>query len=84
MRPTAQRPGRCDAPEDFIQSMVKRIIRFRLTIARLQGKWKMSQNRPMEDRTGVATGLEVEGKHGSGWGRDTSVASENQEGTTTL
>jgi len=52
-----------DAPEDFIQSMVKRIIGFRLTITRLQGKWKMSQNRPMEDRTGVATGLKVEGKH---------------------
>jgi transcriptional regulator len=52
-----------DAPEDFIQGMVKGIIGFRLTITRLQGKWKMSQNRPMQDRSGVAAGLEGEGKH---------------------
>jgi transcriptional regulator len=51
-----------DAPEDFIASMVRRIIGFRLTIQRLEGKWKMSQNRPLQDRLGVADGLEQEGK----------------------
>jgi transcriptional regulator len=51
-----------DAPEDFIASMVKRIIGFRLTITRLEGKWKMSQNRPLEDRVGTANGLEEESK----------------------
>jgi transcriptional regulator len=51
-----------DAPEDFIANQVSRIIGFRLTIKRLEGKWKMSQNRPAEDRLGTAAGLEAEGK----------------------
>jgi transcriptional regulator len=51
-----------DAPEDYIAGQVKRIIGFRLTIKRLEGKWKMSQNRPIEDRVGVVAGLESEGK----------------------
>jgi transcriptional regulator len=51
-----------DAPEDFIASMVRRIIGFRLTIHRLEGKWKMSQNRPLADRLGVVEGLEQENK----------------------
>lgn len=51
-----------DAPEDFIASLVRGIIGFRLTIHRLEGKWKMGQNRPLADRLGVAEGLEQEGK----------------------
>lgn len=51
-----------DAPEDFIASLVRGIIGFRLTITRLEGKWKMGQNRPPEDRVGTAEGLEQEGK----------------------
>lgn len=50
-----------DAPEDFITSQLKGIVGFRLTITRLEGKWKMSQNRPMSDRVGVIEGLEREG-----------------------
>ncbi|HTH98163.1 MAG TPA: FMN-binding negative transcriptional regulator [Stellaceae bacterium] len=46
-----------DAPADFIQGQLKGIIGFRLTITRLEGKWKMSQNRPPADRQGVADGL---------------------------
>jgi len=53
-----------DAPEDFVASQVRRIIGFRLTIKRLEGKWKMSQNRSVEDRVGAAAGLEAEGKPG--------------------
>jgi transcriptional regulator len=59
-RPVPWAPS--DAPEDFIASMVRRIIGFRLTITRLEGKWKMSQNRPLEDRVGTANGLEEESK----------------------
>jgi transcriptional regulator len=50
-----------DAPADFIAGMVKAIIGFELTIVRLEGKWKMSQNRPAEDRVGVVEGLAREG-----------------------
>jgi transcriptional regulator len=50
-----------DAPETFIKVMLRCIIGFRLAITRLEGKWKMSQNREMKDRDGVVTGLEKRG-----------------------
>ena len=50
-----------DAPEDYIQGQLKNIIGFEMPIARLEGKWKMSQNRPAQDRIGVAEGLVREG-----------------------
>jgi len=43
--------------------MLRGIVGFRISITRLEGKWKMSQNREMTDRDGVAKGL---GKRGSG------------------
>lgn len=51
-----------DAPADFIEGMLKGIIGFDLTITRLQGKWKMSQNRPKADRIGVVDGLREDGR----------------------
>lgn len=50
-----------DAPPDFIQAHLKGIVGFRLAVTRLDAKWKMSQNRPIADRTGVAGGLRAEG-----------------------
>jgi transcriptional regulator len=50
-----------DAPADYVQSMLKAIVGFELAITRLEGKWKMSQNRPAADRTGVVEGLTREG-----------------------
>ena len=50
-----------DAPPDFVQGMLKGIVGFTIRIARLEGKWKMSQNRPAADRTGVIAGLRAEG-----------------------
>ena len=49
------------APEDYIQAQLRGIIGFRLPIDRLEGKWKLSQNRPEADRRGVIEGLEGEG-----------------------
>ncbi len=46
-----------DAPEDYLKGMLKGIIGFELPIVRLDGKWKMSQNRKAEDRQGVIAGL---------------------------
>jgi len=51
-----------DAPEEFIQGMLKGIVGFAIPISRLEGKWKMSQNRPAEDRVGVVAGLSEEGE----------------------
>ena len=51
-----------DAPADFVQGMLMGIIGFELTITRLEGKRKMSQNRPEADRTGVVGGLIEDGR----------------------
>ena len=50
-----------DAPPAYIASQLKGIVGFELAITRLEGKWKMSQNRPAEDAAGAAAGLSREG-----------------------
>jgi transcriptional regulator len=50
-----------DAPEDYVQSMLRAIVGIEIPIARLEGKWKASQNRPAEDRAGVVAGLRAAG-----------------------
>jgi transcriptional regulator len=46
-----------DAPADYIQSQIKGIIGLELPIRRLEGKWKVSQNRNERDRLAVSEGL---------------------------
>jgi transcriptional regulator len=53
-----------DAPEPFIRSQLRGIVGLRLPIARLEGKRKMSQNRPAADRAGVAAGLAASDRPG--------------------
>jgi transcriptional regulator len=50
-----------DAPADFLASQVKGIVGIEIEIAALEGKWKVSQNRPEADRAGVAAGLRAPG-----------------------
>ena len=50
-----------DAPEPFVAAMLRGIIGIEIEIARLEGKWKVSQNRPQADREGVIAGLREEG-----------------------
>lgn len=45
--------------EDFLDRMTCGIVAFELPIARIEGKFKLSQNRPAEDRSRVAAELEV-------------------------
>jgi transcriptional regulator len=47
-----------DAPHDYIESQIKGIIGLEFSIGRLEGKWKVSQNRSDRDRIGVSDGLE--------------------------
>jgi transcriptional regulator len=47
-----------DAPDDFVQGMLRGIVGIRLPINRLEGKVKMSQNRPAADQAGIITGLQ--------------------------
>jgi transcriptional regulator len=60
--PRAQPWAVTDAPERFIDGQLKGIVGFALPITRLQGKWKMSQNRPPADRAGVVAGLTADGE----------------------
>jgi transcriptional regulator len=46
-----------DAPEDFIAQQVRAIVGLEIQIDRLEGKWKMSQNRSAADIAGVVAGL---------------------------
>jgi len=46
-----------DAPEDFIKSQLKGIVGLELPIQKLEGKWKVSQNRTERERNGVVEGL---------------------------
>ena len=46
-----------DAPEDYLQQMMRAIVGIEIPAARLVGKIKASQNRNAADRAGVAAGL---------------------------
>jgi len=48
-----------DAPESYVDVMLRGIVGFRFAITRLEGKWKMSQNREPQDRVGVVGGLKA-------------------------
>ena len=52
-----------DAPPDYIHAQLKGIIGVEIPISRIEGKWKVSQNLPENDRPGVVEGLRGE-KHG--------------------
>jgi transcriptional regulator len=46
-----------DAPQEYVATMLKGIVGFDLPIERLEGAWKLSQNRNEADRAGVVAGL---------------------------
>jgi len=50
-----------DAPGEFVEQMLKAIVGIEIPISRIEGKWKMSQNRPPADREGVVAGLRTDG-----------------------
>lgn len=54
-----------DAPADYIDSMLRAIVGIEIPIARLEGKWKVSQNRPRADQLGVVAGLQAQGDEAS-------------------
>jgi transcriptional regulator len=46
-----------DAPADYLQQMLRAIVGVEIAVDRLEGKFKLSQNRSAADRAGVAAGL---------------------------
>tara|TARA_R110002167_G_scaffold222826_6_gene427780 strand:- start:675 stop:1322 length:648 start_codon:yes stop_codon:yes gene_type:complete len=57
----AQPWGLDDAPSDYIGMMCRAILGLEIRLSRIEGKWKVSQNRTPADRTGVIDGLRAEG-----------------------
>lgn len=57
-----------DAPADFLDAQLRGIVGVQIVVNRLEGKWKVSQNRPAADRATVAQGL------GSGDSREAEMA----------
>tara|TARA_X000000950_G_scaffold113252_1_gene142520 strand:- start:370 stop:1044 length:675 start_codon:yes stop_codon:yes gene_type:complete len=46
-----------DAPPDYTNALVNAIVGLQISVTRIEGKWKFSQNRNDEDRAGVVAGL---------------------------
>ena len=53
-----------DAPPAFTETMLKAIVGVALPITRLQGKWKLGQNRSAADQAGLKAGYAAEGTPG--------------------
>jgi transcriptional regulator len=49
-----ERPWALDMPADLLRSKMKGIVAFEMEITRLEGKFKLSQNRPETDQENVA------------------------------
>ena len=47
-----------DLPDAYVETMLKGIIGLDILVTRLEGKYKLSQNRPAADRPGVVAALE--------------------------
>jgi transcriptional regulator len=50
-----------DAPPEYVAAQLRGIVGIEIPIARIEGKWKVSQNRTDADRAGVAAGLRTQG-----------------------
>ena len=54
-----------DAPSGYIEGMCRAIIGIEIKLIRIEGKWKLSQNKPEHDRIGVINGLRSQGDEAS-------------------
>lgn len=50
-----------DLPESYVQSMLKGIVGVEIAVNRLEGKFKLSQNRPVADRPHIIAALDARG-----------------------
>ena len=57
----SETPWKMDLPTDYLQNMIDGIVAFEVRITRIQGKFKLSQNRSDADRLNVVAALENEG-----------------------
>jgi transcriptional regulator len=48
-----EKPWQLDVPQKFLETMMDMIVGFEIPISRLEGKFKLNQNRPAADRRSV-------------------------------
>lgn len=58
---TMSRPWVLDTSGSMVERLLTQIVGFRIPINRLEGKWKLNQNHPMERRVKVIAALEGQG-----------------------
>jgi transcriptional regulator len=46
-----------DAPNDYIEKLITAVVGIEIVITKLEGKWKVSQNQPEQNKESVAVGL---------------------------
>jgi transcriptional regulator len=54
-------PWQMAEPADFIERLIRQIVAFRIPLTRIEGKWKLNQNRPIEQRERVIAKLNEQG-----------------------
>ena len=64
-RPNGWRPE--NLPTDFYDRMLRAIVAFEMPATRLDGKFKLGQNRSVEDRRRTIAALEHEGSREAAW-----------------
>lgn len=52
-----------DAPDEYIQKLLSAIVGIEIPLTKLQGKWKVSQNRSEQDRVNIVAGLRSSHDH---------------------
>lgn len=59
------RPWSVSEPDTFVDRLLKQIVGFRIEVARIEGKWKLNQNHPVERREKVVRALSERGDENS-------------------
>ncbi|MGK5076926.1 FMN-binding negative transcriptional regulator [Janthinobacterium sp. HLX7-2] len=54
-----------DAPADYIGKLLKAIVGIEIPLTRITGKWKLGQNRTLEDQSRMAHGLAADTQPGA-------------------
>ena len=52
-----------DAPADYLEAMVQAVVGIEITLTRLEGKAKLSQNKDQQDQSGAIAALQAKGQH---------------------
>lgn len=70
-------PWRPEAVEDYVRRLMAGIVAFEVQVSRLEGKFKLSQNKGEPDRRAVIAGLERSPLHGD---RELAALMRSREG----